>query len=100
MHSFIVCAIRTPSSIVHRTNCLRVLQANLEEEKYSRSPSQRAHHVVHLHHPLVIHNHLPYALSLGEEGYSMVLIGSGNQTSLNYTKLSQTKKFLVEVYCS
>ena len=28
----------------------------------------------------------------------MVLIGSGCQASLSYTKLSQTKKFLIEVY--
>ena len=79
------------------------LQTELEEEEYSRQPTfsltERAHHIVHLHHPLTIHNLLPYSISLGEEGYSMVLIGSGCQANINYTKLSHTQKFLVEV-CS
>ena len=77
------------------------MQTQLEAEEYSRTPSlslsERAHHTVHLHHPLVVHNLLPYSISLCEEGHSMVLIGSGAQANINYTKLSQAKKFLLEV---
>ena len=76
-------------------------QSQLEVEEYSRTPSfslaERAHHTVHLHYPLVVHNLLPYSIALGEEGHSLALIGSGCQASISYTNLSHTHKFLVEV---
>ena len=73
----------------------------MEEDEYSRTPAfplaDRAHHTLHLHYPLVVHNLLPYSIALGEEGYSMALIGSGGQANINYTKLSTQQKFLIEV---
>jgi hypothetical protein len=85
----------------HGRQSFSFIRTELEEEEYGRAPScplsERAHHTIHLHHPLVVHNLLPYSLSLGEEGYSAVLIASGSQASISYTKLSQTKKFLMDV---
>ena len=77
------------------------LQTELEEDEYSQTPAfslaDRVHHTLHLHYPLVVHNLLPYSITLGEEGYSMALIGSGAQANINYTKLSTQQKFLIEV---